>query len=223
MSRLLLSSIQKFVLVAIAGLASTAFAEGRTVPLLNSSNDPNTIFVEQITVNGTGCPAGSVAANFSQDFTELELIFSDLVARTGPGTVPADWRKNCILAVTVHVPAGFTFALIGAEYRGFAHVDQGVTGMQTTTYFLAGQSNQITRSSNIPQDLDSFGNYSRQDEIPVAEWVWSRCGKDTIANLNASVSVDNNQLPNVSGFVTLSETTITPQVLFHWHFAWQTC
>jgi hypothetical protein len=219
----MVSSIQKSVLVAIVGLASTAFAEGRTVPLVNPSSDPNTIFVEQVTANGSGCPSGSVAANFTQDFTLLELTFSQFVAQIGPGTVPADWRKNCIIAVTLHIPAGFTFALIGADYRGFAQVDQNVTGMQSTTYFIAGQLGQFTLSSNIPADVDSFGNYSRQDEIPVAEWVWNRCGVDGIANLNASVSLNNSHDRTASGVMTLDETDISPQVLFHWHFAWQTC
>jgi hypothetical protein len=220
----MISSIQKIALVAIVGFASTAFAEGRAVPLVNPSTpDPNTIFIEQVTVNGSGCPAGTVAANFTPDFTVLELTFSDFVAQVGPGLKPADSRKNCIIAVTLHIPAGFTFALVGADYRGFAQVDPGITGQQTTTYFIAGQIGSFSLSSHIPADLDGFGNYSRQDEIPVAEWVWNKCGTDGIANLNASVSMSNSQNKAGSGLMTLDETDISPQVLFHWHFAWQTC
>jgi hypothetical protein len=219
----MISSIQKIVLVAIVGLASTAFAEAREVPLENRSSDPNTIFVEQITVNGSGCPAGSVAANFTANFTLLELTFSSFVAQIGPGTVPADWHKNCIVAVTLHIPAGITFALVGADYRGYAQVDQGVTGIQTTTYFIAGQTGDFSRSSMAPGDLDSLGNYARQDVIPVVERVWSQCGVDAIANLNATVSLDNSKNRSASGLMTLAETDFAPHVLFHWHFAWQNC
>jgi hypothetical protein len=204
-------------------LASTALAEVRTLPLVNQMANPDTIYVEQVTVNGSGCPAGTVAANFTSDFSVLELTFSDFVAQIGPGTKPSDWRKNCVIAATLHIPTGFTFALIGADYRGYGQVDPGVTGTQTTTYFIAGQLGSFSLSSHVPQDLDSFGNYSRQDEIPVSEWVWSPCGVNSIANLNASVSLNNSQNRSGAGLMTLDETDISPQVLFHWHFAWQTC
>ena len=224
MKRMMRSSIQLSILVATLSVVSTAIAEVRTVPLANPKTpDPNTIYVEQVTVNGSGCPSGTVAANFTPDFTLLELTFSDFVAQIGPGTKPADWRKNCIIAATLHIPPGYTFALIGADYRGYAQVDPGVTGRQTTTYFIAGQQGSYSLSSHIPADLDADGNYSRQDEIPVAEWVWAQCGADGIANLNASVSLNNSGHRSASGVMTLDETDLSPQVLFNWHFAWQTC
>jgi len=210
-----------FVVVTFAMTTSAIAAEPSAI--ITSAPNPNSIYIQQVTVNGSGCPAGTVQANFTPDYSMLELTFSDFVAQTGPGTKPADWRKNCIVAVTLHIPAGFTFALIGADYRGYAQLDPGVTGKQQTTYFIAGMQGANTMHTNVPADLDANGNYSRNDEIPVSEWVWAKCGIDSIANLNASVSLDNSKSRNSYGLMTLDETDIGSQILFQWHFAWQTC
>ncbi|MGZ3425028.1 MAG: DUF4360 domain-containing protein [Polyangia bacterium] len=223
MGHWMMQSFRFSVLATAICLGSTTLAHESQFPIAPSTPDPNTIYIEQVTVNGTGCPAGTVAANFTPDYSILELTFSDFVAQIGPGTQPADWRKNCIVAVTLHLPAGYTFALIGADYNGYAQVDPHVTGMQQTSYFIAGMQGKYTLQSHIPQDLDANGNYSRNDEIPVADYVWANCGVDSIANLNASISLNNSQNRQGYGVITLDELDIGPQVLFHWHFAWQHC
>jgi hypothetical protein len=216
------SALRFFIIAIIFGCMSPAIASDPSY-VVSAVPDPNSIYIEQVTVNGSGCPAGTVAANFTPDYSMLELTFSSFVAQIGPGTMPSDWRKNCIVAVTLHIPAGFTFALIGANYRGYAQLDPGVTGRQQTTYFIAGMLGANTMRTDVPKELDAYGNYERNDEIPVENWVWAKCGVDSIANLNASVSLNNSKAPKSYGLMTLDETDIGSQVLFQWHLAWQKC
>jgi hypothetical protein len=88
---------------------------------------------------------------------------------------------------------------------------------------IAGMQGANTMYTNVPQDVDAFGNYYRHDEIPVSEWVWANCGVDSIANLNASVSLNNSKNKSGSGMMTLDEADFGPHVIFHWRFAWQQC
>src|ERR1700733_590911 len=70
--------------------------------------------------NGTGCPLGSADVTVSPDNKAFTVTYSQFTAQTGAGTRPTDFRKNCQLALNVHVPQGYTFAVAGADYRGYA-------------------------------------------------------------------------------------------------------
>ena len=77
------------------------------------------ITVDLVTVNGSGCPAGT-AIDTASDNTSFFVSYSDYMATAGVGADPTDFRKNCQLNVLVHVPQGFSFAIAEADFNGFA-------------------------------------------------------------------------------------------------------
>src|SRR5262245_38876143 len=66
---------------------------------------------------GTGCPIGSASISVSPDQKSISVLFDQYVVEAG-GAKAFD-RKNCNLALPVHVPQGYSIAVVGIDYRGF--------------------------------------------------------------------------------------------------------
>lgn len=105
--------------------------------------DPNDVYIQTFVYAGSGCPAGSVANATDATKTVLTLLYDNYVAQIGPGTQPADHRKNCQINLEVHYPGGWQFSLFSVDYRGFEDLDSGVTGMQVATYYFSGEGSQV--------------------------------------------------------------------------------
>ncbi|HEY2512491.1 MAG TPA: DUF4360 domain-containing protein [Polyangiaceae bacterium] len=241
-------SVARFsALSAIAGIAALlsplATAEAATP-------DPNSIYIASVTLGGTGCAAGTVQTNYVVDTSDpahpsatIQFTYDDFVALlTGPGLdshgnllpLTADEvkarTKNCNVAVTLHIPQGITVAQIGAQYNGYAQVDDGVTGTQTTQYYFAdplGPVHYDTESSNFPADLDENGNYQRNDEFIEGALVWTKCGANAIANVNSRLTLKNAPTATKAekafstGYASLDTQSFGAQQLFR--FTWATC
>ncbi|GAA1809076.1 hypothetical protein GCM10009835_30230 [Planosporangium flavigriseum] len=109
---------------------------------------PDKIVIDVVTVNGSGCPAGTAAVAVSPDNAAFTVTYSHYLAQVGVGAKPTDFRKNCQLNLAVHVPQGFTYAIAKADYRGFAHLENGATGLQRANYYF--QVSRRQRTSTIP-------------------------------------------------------------------------
>jgi hypothetical protein len=223
--------------VSMAGATTPSTPPAPPAPAPAPTPDPNTIYIEQVTLGGTGCAAGSVHTNLITDTSDpahpmgtIQFTFDNFEALIGPGTALADRTKNCNVAVTLHIPSGFSLAQIGAQYNGFAAVDPGVVGKQTTQYYFAnpfGPTHYDTEVSNVPAELDENGNYSRNDQFLLGALVWSACGVNTIANVNSRVtlSYDPHATPAQrafsTGIISLDTASFAAQQAFH--FTWQQC
>jgi len=73
------------------------------------------VVVDTVTVNGSGCPAGTAAVAVSPDNTAFTISYSSYIAQVGVGASPTDFRKNCNLNLFVHVPPGFTYAIAASS------------------------------------------------------------------------------------------------------------
>jgi hypothetical protein len=116
---------------------------GLATPTPPTAPNPNDIFIQSFTYAGSGCPAGSVANATNASKQVLTLLFDNYVASIGPGTLPADHRKNCQMNLDIHYPHGWQYSLFTADYRGFEDLDKGVTGQQVATYYFSGQQQQV--------------------------------------------------------------------------------
>src|SRR6188474_114001 len=122
-----------FATIAVAAFAAPAFAQIVQPPL-------DRIVIDVVTVNGSGCPAGTAAVAVSPDNTAFTVTYSTYLAQVGVGATPIDMRKNCQLNIVVHVPQGFTYAIAQADYRGFAHLASGATAIERANYYFQGTS-----------------------------------------------------------------------------------
>src|ERR671916_159064 len=111
--------------VTAALLASSIIIPPGGAP--NEVPPPNHITIDIVTVNGSGCPAGTAAVAVSEDNKAFTVTYSDFLAQIGVGAKPTDFRKNCQLNLRVNVPQGFTYGIAQADYRGFGHLERGAT------------------------------------------------------------------------------------------------
>jgi hypothetical protein len=85
---------------------------------------------EVVTVDGSGCRIGTAAV--APDDKAFTVTRGDYLARIGPDSRPADFRKNRRLNLKVNVPGGFTCGVAQADCRGFAHLERGAQGTHKT-------------------------------------------------------------------------------------------
>lgn len=122
----------------LASLASAAPApQSPAVP-------PNSqVEIQDVTYGGTGCPEKTVQGLLSDDRTTLTLSFDAYTVQSGPDIPASDRRKFCQLQLKLRYPGGFQYSIFGADYRGYASLEDGVSGSAQSTYYFSGQQNQV--------------------------------------------------------------------------------
>lgn len=141
------------------------------------------IDVLEVEYVGTGCPQGSAAVAVSASTSELLMLFKDHMARTSSG-VQTDY-KSCNLTVRLRIPAGYTIAVSGFEYRGFAYLPAGAEGLLHAEYFGAGSAGLYTYTTSFPSRF--LGDWTKVDLVD--EPVWSLCGGDIVAYANIGTAI----------------------------------
>jgi hypothetical protein len=178
------------------------------------------ITVDVVTVNGSGCPAGTADVAVLSDNTGFRVTYRDFLARAGGDANPVEFRKNCQLNVLVHVPQGFTFAIASADYRGRARLEAGATALQRTNYYFQGSpdNNYVDHSFAGPLS----GVWRTSDETPVAALVFAQCGEFRNVNVNTELRVDEGSL-NANKVSSMSMRSSDGNVDTIVHFAWKQC
>jgi Domain of unknown function (DUF4360) len=202
-------------------LAATSLALSLLVaPEAPSSADvpPGKITVDVVTVNGSGCPAGTAAVATADDNTAFTVTYSDYTAQAGSGSTPTQFRKNCQLNLRVHYPQGFTFGIAKADYRGFAHLPRGAKATQRASYYFSGQSATGTSVHNIASPWSD--NWQFTDSTEVAEIVYAPCGMVRNLNVNTELRVTASS-GNQAAFVSMDSTD--GSVSTRYQFAWKRC
>ncbi|WP_067452056.1 DUF4360 domain-containing protein [Actinomadura macra] len=200
-------------LVLSAGMAPAASASAAVEP-----PPPGRITVQVNTVNGSGCRAGTAAVAASSDNTSFTVTYSDYLAQAGGDSKPTDFRKNCQLSLAVHIPQGFTYAIASADYRGFASLADGASGVERANYYHQG----LPQTSSISHTVKGkySDNWQFTDRTPVAELVWKPCGEDRNFNINTELRVDKGS-SNETSFMSFDSADGSVRTVYH--FAWKKC
>lgn len=112
--------------------------------------NPDDVQIVGFVYGGTGCPSNTVSSVLSDDRTIMTLIFDQYIAQIGPGVSVTENRKNCQLNINLRYPGGFQYSVFSADYRGYAYLEKGITGVQKSTYYFSGQTAQVhNRPSTI--------------------------------------------------------------------------
>jgi hypothetical protein len=168
-------------LLAASGLVAALLAAPVTAP--ESAPAPDGVALEVVTVNGSGCPAGT--ASLTQNRNGFRLNFSGYTALTGPSAAPTDFRKNCQFNIAVTKPDGWQFAVQRAEYGGFAWLAEGGTATQRASYYFQGMSATVTTSHQLNGPL--LDHWETTDVPGGENLAFSPCGEDRNLNINTEV------------------------------------
>jgi hypothetical protein len=206
--------------VAAAALAMSTIiippggAPGTTPP-------PSIITLDVVTVNGSGCPAGTAAVAVSPDNKAFTVTYSQYTAQVGVGAGPTDFRKNCQLNLRVNVPSGFTYGIASTDYRGFASLERGATAMQKASYYFQGMSQTVPMQHDYRGPLSD--NWQATDTTDVAAIVYHPCGEKRNFNINTELRVNagTSDPKKTTSFISMDSTDGSIETTYH--FAWKTC
>jgi hypothetical protein len=201
-------------LVAITVYAVPSSASAAEV----STAPPETVQIGIETINGSGCPAGTAAVAMNADNTAFTVTYSDFLAAAGDGVSPIDFRKNCQLNLRVDVPGGFTYAVQSVDYRGYAFLDHGASGLQRAGYYFQGSPDTTYSSHEFEGVYDD--NWHTTDEKEWAELIWSPCGEQRNFNVNTELRVYAGHDGSVS-LMTMDSTDSAVSTIYH--LAWEEC
>lgn len=179
------------------------------------------ITIDLVTINGSGCPAGTAAVAASPSNTSFTVTYSDYLAQVGVGASSTDFRKNCQLSLLIHIPQGFTYAIAQADYRGFAHLVNGATGLQRASYYFMGTSPTVPVSHNFAGPYSD--NFQTTDATDVAALVFAPCGEDRNLNVNTElrVSAGDSDPTKTTSFMAMDSTDANVSTTYH--LSWKQC
>lgn len=178
------------------------------------------IAISLVNVNGSGCPQGTTAVAVSPDNTAFTVTYSKYLAQVGANAVSTDGRKNCQLAVQVHVPSGFTYAIAQADYRGYAYLEKGATAREQANYYFQGNSATTYASHTFSGPMDD--NFQTTDTTELASMSYLPCGEQRYLNINTELRVSlGSSDAKKSSFIQMDSTD--GQISTKYHFAWKKC
>lgn len=176
--------------------------------------------ITSLGVNGSGCPPGSATYLLNNDHTAVTIVFSQFAAQAGPGIAISENRKNCQASLNMHIPQGFSFAVVDVDYRGYYELDAKVKGLHDATYYFQGQIVQSEATSTLVGPVNG-ANYVYRDEFNLSPTVYAPCGQDSVLNINTMVRVDNSQ--NTAGFGYMTDDSIDASIAVTLNFQWLKC
>lgn len=199
--------------------AAPASASG-SLAVVPTAPPRDRIVIDLVTVNGSGCPAGSAAVAVAPDNTAFTVTYSRYLAQVGIGAVPTDMRKNCLLSLVVHVPAGFTYAIAKADFRGFANIARGATALERANYYFQGNTQTAFREHSFGAMSD---DWQTTDVTDVAQLVWHPCGALRNFNINTElrVNVGTSDPKKTTSFISMDSTDGSIDTIYH--FNWGRC
>ncbi|MFC4049777.1 DUF4360 domain-containing protein [Actinomadura syzygii] len=211
--------MRKGATAAAACLSGLALTTGTAQAVTAEPPPPGKITLQVVTVNGSGCKAGSAAVAPSKDKTAFTVTYSDYLAQAGGKSKPTDFRKNCQLSLAVHIPQGFTYAIASADYRGFASLAGGATGLEQASYYHQGQSQTTAVKHTIKGKYSK--NWQFTDRTPVAKLVWRPCGENRNFNINTELRVTAGTDKSKTSFMAFDSADGSVKTVYH--FAWKKC
>ncbi|KAL0571237.1 hypothetical protein V5O48_010725 [Marasmius crinis-equi] len=203
----------------VSRTSAAATTTTSNIPVPTSTGPPN-FNITSLGLNGSGCPPGSAFYILNDQHTAVTITFSAFEASAGPDISITENRKNCQVSLNVHVPQGFSFAIVDVDYRGFYELDTKVKAFHDATYYFQGQLVQSEATSTLTGPVDGK-NYVYRDEFNLTPTIYSPCGEDTVLNINSQVRVDNSGNRKGYGFVT--DDSIDASITQTFNFQWLTC
>jgi hypothetical protein len=187
----------------------------------NNPPPPDKIVIDVVNANGTGCPIGTSAVAVSQDNTAFTVTYNVYTALVGIGAGPLDGRKNCQIGLRVHVPQGFTYGIAQADYRGFAHLERGATGLERANYYFQGNSPTAFVQHPLAGPFEDDWHFT--DSTEVGAIVFKPCGEERNLNINTELraAVGTSDPKKTTSFVTMDSTD--GSITTTYHFAWLVC
>jgi hypothetical protein len=209
----------RIITAGCAALIAAAISSGPALAVTRapaSAPPSEKIAVDVLTVNGTGCPAGTATVFEAPDNTGFHIAYSTFIARDGGSAAPTAFRKNCQVALSVHIPQGFTLAIARADYRGRLSLAGDATALHRTNYYFQGDSDNNV--FDHPFAGPQTAAWHSIDATAVEQLVWAPCGKTVVLNVNTELRVNS---PKTASWISMRSSDGEADTLIQ--FSWKEC
>ncbi|MFC4055719.1 DUF4360 domain-containing protein [Actinomadura syzygii] len=176
---------------------------------------PEGVSVDVVTVNGSGCRAGTWSVDVSDDRTAFTVSYSDFVATAGGDTSPTEMRKNCQINLRVNAPSDYTYGITGLDHEGYARLREGATATQLTNVYFQG-SPETQQLGNHQLRGRYRGGWAFQDRVSPQQTVYKPCGEERNLNINTELRVDAGSSDAWTSYISTDSTHGSAKYLFAW-------
>ncbi|TDD86805.1 DUF4360 domain-containing protein [Actinomadura rubrisoli] len=178
---------------------------------------PDNVSVDVVSVDGSGCPAGTSSVAISNDKTSFTVSYSDFLVYASGNAPPAASRKNCHMTVRVNAPDRWTYSVSGVDHQGFAGLESGASAVEwTDIYFLGGPQNEPIGGVLKGQYLNEWIFF---DRVSPRRMTWKPCGDDRDLNINTELRLDaGSSDDDKMSFVSMGSTHGSASSLFTWRY-----
>ncbi|NNJ60514.1 MAG: DUF4360 domain-containing protein [Dactylosporangium sp.] len=207
--------------VAVSMLVSPVSDEVAATPTVPPIGQ---VSAEVVTVNGSGCPIGAVDVTVAEDNASFTVSYGDYLAQVGGDANPTDIRQNCQISLLVEAPGGFTYAIVQADYQGFARLENGVTALQSASYYIQGESETKVLSHSFAGPLDE--RWHTTDQLATSDLSdasFASCGTDRNLNINTELRVADEAADSDATSSFISMDSMNGEVSATYQFAWKQC
>lgn len=167
---------------------------------------------------GSGCPQGTASAVLTPDAKTLSILFDVYQVQAGRGTGTNFMRKNCNIAIPVHIPQGYSVSVLAVDYRGFNHLPSGAHSQFDVEYFFAGSRGpKFTKPFHGPLEADYF----IQNNLVASAIVWSACGVDVNLRTNSSLRVQTPSSASPMAYSTVDSEDVRAAIIYR--LQWRRC
>jgi hypothetical protein len=142
--------------------------------------------IRVLTVNGSGCPYGTVRIRELPQLDGFTATYADLRAEITPATI-LGFRKNCQFSVLLQAPPRYAYTAVSAQYAGRAMLARGARGLQETSYYFQGLPQTVSMSHPLSGPLN--GPWQHAEHVMLSALGKEACGQGRILNINAQLEV----------------------------------
>ncbi|MBA3489680.1 MAG: DUF4360 domain-containing protein [Longispora sp.] len=177
--------------------------------------------IEVVKVAGSGCPAHTTAVAISPDNSAFTLTYSKYLAQVGNGAPAVESRKNCHLDLRVNVPQGYTYAITGTDYRGFASLQTGAVGIHEASYFFQGGPPPAAKITSFRGAYND--NWQVSHQVDIDALVYAPCGEQRNFNINTQLRVmaGSSDSRKATSFMAMDSADSSVKTVYR--FTWKHC
>ena len=151
-------------------LAAASAARAETAPHPSARLDPDEVYVDSLQLEGSLCQQGNFSYGFAPDASVITLRFADFRLLAPSGTPARAPSLACRLRLSLHVPPGFSFAVVAGDIVGSARLGKGAVATETIA-LRQGRHETPLLAHTMKGPLASEFRY----RAVVAHEVWSPC------------------------------------------------
>jgi hypothetical protein len=198
----------------LSSLVSPASAPAKVPP------PPDKMVIDVVGLNGSGCPGNTAKVLPALDNTAFTVLYSDYIAQAGGGAAADEFRRNCQLALNVHVPSGYTYAIAKTDYRGYMRLSRGAWAYEQANYYFQGYSQTARARHNFNGAFD--GDWQTIDQVGLESYSWAPCGEKRYLNINTELRIGTGSSDGKNrNMITMDSTDTNLATIYH--LAWKQC